>query len=164
MEAFDSRPFEFVQIVGKFMDLCQDLLVINHVLESSRNGGVEPANYQWDVPLQLTDVGASFSLTCANEVPSVRRRQGTLPRIKIRRGVEWLQKPLALNTGRNGGRNISYHILRMRLTKVGIIAFDNGLINSNGRLSTRKRTIASISLKTDLMWWSVVPSPRERRF
>jgi len=73
MEAFDSRPFEFVQIVGKFMDLCQDLLVINHVLESSRNGGVEPANYQWGVPLQLTDVGASFSLTCANEVPSVRR-------------------------------------------------------------------------------------------
>jgi hypothetical protein len=46
MEAFDSRPFEFVQIVGKFMDLCQDLLVINHVLESSRNGGVEPVNYQ----------------------------------------------------------------------------------------------------------------------
>ena len=71
---------------------------------------------------------------------------------------------LALNTGRNDGRNISYHISRMRLTKVGIIAFDNGSINPNGRLSTRKRTIASISLKTDLMWWSVVPSPRERRF
>jgi hypothetical protein len=59
---------------------------------------------------------------------------------------------------------MAYHISRMRRTKVGIIDFDNGSMNSKGRLSTRKRITASRSTKRDFIVRSAIPSPRERRF